>query len=359
MSRVHNFSAGPAVLPLEVLEEVQRDLVDYKGKGLSVMEMSHRSKDYQEIFDNAIAAMKRLLNVGDDYSVLFLGGGASTQFLMLPMNLCPDNKIANYINTGEWATKAYQEAKKIGKQVHLAATSEDKNFSYIPKNFSLSNDPAYLHITTNNTIYGTEWHKDPEVPNGTLLVADMSSDFLSRPVDGNKYGLIYAGAQKNIGPAGATAVIIRRDLIDSMNKGLPTMMSYKTHIDKDSMFNTPPAFPVYVVGLVLNWIEKMGIDNVLKNNIQKAGHIYNVIDSSNFYRGTVEKEDRSLMNITFRLPSEELEDKFIAEAKKLQMIGLKGHRSVGGCRASTYNALPEKACIDLANFMKEFEKNNG
>ncbi len=359
MARVHNFSAGPAVLPLEVLQEVQKDLVDYKGKGLSVMEMSHRSKDYQEIFDNAIASMKRLINVGDDYAVLFLGGGASTQFLMLPTNLCPDDKVANYINTGEWATKAYQEAVKIGKKAHLAASSEDKNFSYIPKNFTLSENPAYLHITTNNTIYGTEWHKDPEVPNGTLLVSDMSSDFLSRPLDGNKYGLIYAGAQKNIGPAGATAVIIRKDLMETMNKGMATMLSYKTHITKDSMFNTPPAFPVYVIGLVLNWVEKMGIDNIYKNNVEKAGLIYNVIDSSSFYRGTVEKEDRSLMNITFRLPSEELEDQFIAEAKKLNMIGLKGHRSVGGCRASTYNALPKEACQALADFMVDFEKRNG
>lgn len=358
MSRIHNFSAGPAVLPLEVLEEVQRDLVDYKGKGLSVMEMSHRSKDYQEIFDNAIASMKRLLQVGDDYTVLFLGGGASTQFLMVPMNLCPDNKVANYINTGEWAGKAYKEAKKIGKQTFLSATSEDKNFSYIPKTFNLSENPAFLHYTTNNTIYGTEWHSVPNVSKDTILISDMSSDFLSRPVDGNKYGLIYAGAQKNIGPAGATAVIIRKDLVEKMNTGLPTMMSYKTHVDKDSMFNTPPAFPVYVIGLVLNWIEKTGLENIQKNNIKKAGYIYDVIDASNFYRGTVEKEDRSLMNITFRLPSEELEEKFIGEAKKLNMIGLKGHRSVGGCRASTYNALPLESSLALANFMKEFETRN-
>lgn len=359
MSRIHNFNAGPAVLPLDVLLEVQKDLVDYKGKGLSVMEMSHRSKEYQEIFDDARATMKRLLNVGDDYDVLFLGGGASTQFLMVPMNLCPEDKEANYINTGEWATKALEEAKKIGKKTFLSASSEDKNFSYIPKEWKISENPAYLHITTNNTIYGTEWHKDPEVENGTLLIADMSSDFLSRPIETNKYGLIYAGAQKNIGPAGATAVIVRKDLIPMMNKNLPTMMSYKTHTSKDSMFNTPPTFPVYVIGLVLHWIENMGLDNLYKQNVEKANYIYNVLDSSSFYHGTVVKEDRSLMNITFRLNSEELEDKFIAEAKKLGMVGLKGHRSVGGCRASTYNSLPVESCKALADFMVEFEKNNG
>ncbi len=358
MSRIHNFNAGPTVLPLDVLLEVQKDLVDYKGKGLSVMEMSHRSKEYQEIFDDAIATMKKLLNIGDDYEVLFLQGGASTQFLMLAMNLCQDDKIANYINTGEWATKAFEEAKKIGKKTFLSASSEDKKFSYIPKEFKLSENPAYLHITTNNTIYGTEWHQDPEVPSDVLLVADMSSDFLSHPINTKKYALIYAGAQKNIGPAGATAVIIRKDLLSLMNKGLPTMLSYKTHADKGSMFNTPPCFPVYVIGLVLHWIEKMGLENVQKQNIEKANYIYNVIDSSSFYHGTVAKEDRSLMNITFRLNSEELEEKFISEAKKLGMIGLKGHRSVGGCRASTYNALPVESCKALADFMKEFEKNN-
>jgi len=360
MKRIHNFSAGPAVLPLEVLQEVQQDLVDYKGKGLSVMEMSHRSKDYQEIFDDATATMKRLLNVGDDYAVLFLGGGASSQFYMLPLNLLPDDKIGNYINTGEWAGKAYKEAIKIGKKAHLAATSEDKKFSYLPKTFTISENPAYLHYTTNNTIYGTEYHKDLEVPKDLLLVSDMSSDFLSRPIDGNKYGLIYAGAQKNIGPAGATAVILRRDLMDKFNKNLPTMMSYKTHIDKDSMFNTPPAFPVYVIGLVLKWIEKQGLEKVLLNNQKKAAYIYDAIDNSNgYYKGTVEKEDRSLMNITFRLPSEELEEKFIGEAKKLDMIGLKGHRSVGGCRASTYNSLPIEATKDLGEFMVDFQKRNG
>lgn len=360
MKRIHNFSAGPAVLPLEVLQEVQKDLVDYKGKGLSVMEMSHRSKDYQEIFDVAVNTMKRLLNVGDDYSVLFLGGGASTQFYMLPLNLCPEDKVANYINTGEWAGKAYKEALKIGKQAHLAATSEDKKFSYLPKSFELSENPAYLHYCTNNTIYGTEYHKVLEVPKDVLLVADMSSDFLSRPVDGNKYGLIYAGAQKNIGPAGATAVVIRRDLIERMNKNLPTMMAYKTHIDKDSMFNTPPTFPVYVIGLVLQWIEKQGLENVLLNNQKKAAYIYDAIDNSGgFYKGTVEKEDRSLMNITFRLPSEELEAQFIDEAKKAGMNNLKGHRSVGGCRASTYNSLPLESTKALGEFMDDFQKKNG
>ncbi len=258
MTRVHNFSAGPAVLPEQVLLEVQEELFDYKGRGLSVMEMSHRSKDYQAIIDNAVASMKRIMSLGDDYEVLFLHGGASTQFYMIPLNFCADDKIANYVDTGAWSTKALKEAKKIGKQMNIAASSADKDFTYIPKKFDISDNAAYLHITTNNTIRGTEYKFDPEIPKEIPLIADMSSNFLSKPMDFNKYSLIYGGAQKNIGPAGVAFVIIRKDLMEKQNTGLPTMMDYKIHIEKGSMFNTPPAFAIYVVGKVLKWIEDNG-----------------------------------------------------------------------------------------------------
>lgn len=358
-NRVHNFNAGPAVLPIEVLMEVQKDLVNYKGKGLSVMEMSHRSKDYQQIIDDTYAMMKKLLKVGDDYDVLFLQGGASTQFYMLPLNFINDNNIGNYTLTGEWASKAYEQAVHIGKKAHIASSSKDAKFNYIPKEFSLSDNPAFLHITTNNTIYGTEYHFDPKVPADVPVIADMSSNFMSKPIDMTKYDMVYAGAQKNIGPAGVTVAIIKRALLEKSNTNLPTMMDYKVHSSKGSMFNTPPCFSIYIVGLVLHWIENFGgLEEVQKNNVEKASYIYNAIDASDFYRGTVAKEDRSLMNITFRLPSEELEEKFISEAKALNMIGLKGHRSVGGCRASTYNALPLESAKALAKFMTEFEKKN-
>lgn len=356
--RVHNFSAGPAVLPEEVLLEVQKDLLDYKGHGLSVMEMSHRSKVYQGIIDEAIAAIKRVMGLDEDYEVIFLQGGASTQFYMVPLNFCPEGKVANYIDTGAWSSKALKEAKKIGKSIHVAASSEDKNYTYIPVNYQLSDNPAYLHITTNNTIHGTEWKIDPDT--GDLpLIADMSSNMMSKPIDVKKYALIYAGAQKNIGPAGVTLVIIRKDMVSQINPGLPTMMDYNTHISKGSMFNTPPCFAIYVTGLVIKWIEAQGgLVAMEKYNIKKANYIYDILDRSDFYRGTVVKEDRSMMNIPFRLPSEDLEKKFIAETTELGMLNLKGHRSVGGCRASLYNSLPLKAAQDLAQFMLDFEKRN-
>lgn len=358
-NRVHNFSAGPGVLPEEVLLEVQRDLVDYKGHGLSVMEMSHRSAVYQGIIDEATDRVKRILNLGDDYEVLFLQGGASTQFYMIPLNFCPEGKTANYIDTGVWSTKALKEAKNIGKNMHIAASSKDKEYTYIPKEYQLSDNPAYLHITTNNTIRGTEFKTDLDT--GDLpLIADMSSNIMSKPFDAKKYSFIYAGAQKNIGPAGTTMVIIRKDMIDKINPGLPTMMNYNTHIAKGSMFNTPPTFAIYVVGLVLKWVENCGgLVEVEKNNIKKANLLYNIFDNSSFYKGTVVPEDRSLMNIPFRLPSEELEKKFIAETAENRMNNLKGHRSVGGCRASIYNAIPMKSVETLAEFMKEFERKNG
>ncbi len=361
MGRVHIFNAGPAVLPEEVLREVQADLFDYKGMGLSVMEMSHRSKEYQAIIDEANAAVKRIYGLGDDYEVLFLQGGASTQFLMAPMNFAPEGKEVNIIHTGAWSKKAIAEAQKIGKTVHIAASSEDKKFTYIPKTWALSDNPAYLHITTNNTIYGTEWKKDPDVPETVPLFADMSSNFMSKPIDAKKYDLIYAGAQKNVGPAGCVVVILKKSLLGRINKSLPTMLDYQTHVSKGSMFNTPPTFSIYVVGLVLKWIEDFGgLEKIEQNNIAKADYIYNAIDGSDgFYKGTVEPGDRSLMNITFRLPSEELEAMFVADAKKEGMIGLKGHRSVGGCRASVYNSLPLPAAHALSEFMRDFQQKHG
>jgi len=359
MARIHNFSAGPAVLPEEVLLEVQEELFDYRGKGLSVMEMSHRSKEYGEIINNAIEAMKRIMNLGDDFEVLYLHGGASTQFYMIPLNFCPEGKTANYVDTGAWSTKALKEAKKMGKKMHIAASSEDKDYTYIPKKFDISNDAAYLHITTNNTIRGTEYKTDPEIPADIPLIADMSSNFLSKPLDFKRYSMFYGGAQKNIGPAGVAFVIIRKDLMEKQNSGLPTMMDYQTHIEKGSMFNTPPAFAIYVVGKVLKWIEDNGgLEVREKVNIEKADFLYDIFDNSDFYRGTVVKEDRSLMNIPFRLPTEELEKKFIAEAAAKGMSNLKGHRSVGGCRASLYNSLRMTAVQDLAQFMLDFEKMN-
>lgn len=356
MERVHNFNAGPAVLPEEVLREAQADLFNYKGMGLSVMEMSHRSKEYQAIIDEANAAIKRIYGIGDDYEVLFLQGGASTQFLMVPMNFAPDGKIANYIHTGVWSKKAIGEAKKIGKPVHLAASSEDKSFSFIPKTHQLSDNPAYLHITTNNTIYGTEWHHDPEVEAGVPLIADMSSNFMSKPIDIQKYSMIYAGAQKNVGPSGAVVVIIKKDFLATAQSGLPSMLDYQIHAKNGSMYNTPPCWTIYMIGLVMKWVEEMGgLEKIAINNQVKAKYIYDAIDESNgFYKGTVVPEDRSLMNITFRMATEELEALFISEAKKAGMIGLKGHRDVGGCRASTYNSLPLPAAHALAEFMKDF-----
>jgi phosphoserine aminotransferase len=361
MERVHNFNAGPAVLPEEVVREAQADFFNYKGMGLSVMEMSHRSKEYQAIIDETHAAVKRIYGLGDEHEVLFLQGGASMQFLMVPMNFAHDGKIANIINTGVWSKKAIAEIKKIGKPVHIAATSEDRNFGYIPKSYELSENPAYLHITNNNTIYGTEFHHDPEVVSGVPLIADMSSNFMSKPIEIDKYSMIYAGAQKNVGPSGCVVVIIKKDFLATAKEGLPSMLDYNVHAKAGSMYNTPPTFTIYMIGLVLKWIEDMGgLEKVATNNQVKAKYIYDVIDNSGgYYKGTVDKEDRSLMNITFRLPSEDLEALFISEAKKAGMIGLKGHRSVGGCRASTYNSLPLPAAHALAEFMNDFMKKNG
>ncbi len=361
MERVHNFNAGPAVLPEEVLREAQADLFNYKGMGLSVMEMSHRSKEYQAIIDETRATLKRIYNLGDEHDVLFLQGGASMQFLMVPMNFIAEGMIPNFINTGVWSKKAIAEVKKIGKPVHIAASSEDKNFSYIPKGYELSENPAYLHVTNNNTIYGTEWHVDPEVTPGVPLIADMSSNFVSKPIDINRYDLIYAGAQKNVGPSGAVVVIAKKAFLETAQPGLPSMLDYKVHAKAGSMYNTPPCWTIYMIGLVLKWVEDMGgLEKIHQNNLVKAKYIYDAIDSSNgFYKGTVVPEDRSLMNVTFRMGTEDLEAQFIAEAKKQGMIGLKGHRDVGGCRASIYNSLPLPAAHALGEFMKDFMQKNG
>lgn len=358
--RIYNFSAGPAVLPEEVLLEAQKDLFSYKGSGMSVMEMSHRGKIFDQIIKEAEADLRKLLDINDNYAVLFLQGGATLQFSMVPLNLMPPKNKADYIITGSWAKKAMKEAKRVGS-VNIAASTESENFSRIPKQSELKLDPdaSYVHFTSNNTIYGTQWKTEPEVGN-VPLVCDASSDILHKKIDVNKYGLIYAGAQKNIGPAGVTLVIIRKDLLERSSDELHTYLNYKVHVENNSLYNTPATFGIYIAGLVFKWLLNMGgLDEMYKRNVEKAKILYDAIDSSDgFYRGTVVPEDRSLMNVTFRLPNEELEKKFIEEAKKRDLDGLKGHRSVGGIRASIYNAFPKKGVEALVTFMEEFRKNN-
>jgi len=358
--RIHNFNAGPAALPLPVLEEIREEFLNYKGCGMSVTEISHRSKWFDEIINEAVERAKRLLGLGDDFDVLFIQGGASLQFCMIPMNLALPGKPVDYINTGTWSTKAIKEAKIQGKDVRVVASSEDANFSYIPKEFEIDPDASYLHFTSNNTIKGTQWFQFPEAGD-VPLVCDMSSDIMSRPFDPKPFGLIYAGAQKNIGPAGAAMVILRKDMLERVPDGLPTMLKYTTFAEKNSLYNTPPCFVIYVVSLVLKWLEENigGLDKMEEINKKKASMLYDLIDSSDFYRGTADKDSRSLMNVTFRLPSEELEGKFVQEALDQGLGGLKGHRSVGGCRASIYNAVSLEAVTALADFMKEFERKNG
>ena len=358
MARIYNFSAGPAVLPLEVLQEAQKEFIDYKGSGMSIIEASHRGKEYDAIHQEAIANFKELLGVGDDYAILFLQGGASTQFAMLPMNLLGHGQTADYVNSGEWATKAIVEAKKIGN-VNIAADCAKEIPTRMPavNELKLTDNAAYLHITSNETIAGSQWKTFPS--STSPLIADMSSDMLSRKFDMKQFALVYAGAQKNLGPAGAALVVMRKKLAERVPENVPTMLKYKTHIDNDSLFNTPPCFTIYIMMLVTRWIKKMGLDNLYKQNIEKAARIYAVIDGTGFYTGTAVREYRSDMNITFRLPSEELEAQFIAEASKQGMKGLKGHRSVGGVRASVYNAFPVEGVEALTGFMKEFEQKNG
>jgi phosphoserine aminotransferase len=359
MSRVYNFSAGPAVLPEEVLKEAAEEMLDYNGTGMSVMEMSHRSKAFEGIITGAEETLRELLNIPSNYKVLFLQGGASQQFAMIPMNLMK-NKVADYIKTGQWAKKAAAEAAIYGK-VNVIASSEDKIYTYIPdlKNLKISDDADYVYICHNNTIYGTSYKELPNVGD-KILVADMSSDFLSQPVDVSQYGLIFAGAQKNVGPAGVVVVIIREDLItDDVLSGTPTMLKYKTHSDNDSLYNTPPAYGIYICGKVFKWLKnKGGLEVMKKINEEKAGILYDFLDSSSMFKGTVVKKDRSLMNVPFVTGSEELDAKFVKEAKEAGFENLKGHRTVGGMRASIYNAMPIEGVKDLVEFMKKFEEEN-
>ena len=355
--RIHNFNPGPAALPLPVLEETREALVDFKGSGMSIAEISHRSTAFEEVIDNAVHRARRLLNMSSDFKVLFLQGGASLQFTMIPMNLIPSNMSADYINTGTWATKAIKEVQILGLPHNVIASSEDRNFCYIPKEYKVSPGAAYLHYTSNNTIKGTQWSSAPN--SGKIpLVSDMSSDIFSRPFDPNPFGLIYAGAQKNLGPAGVTLVIIREDMLERCPKNIPTMLRYSTHAEKNSLYNTPPCLSIFMVSRVLKWIEETigGLEQMERRNREKADLLYNYMDGSDFYMGTADKDSRSMMNVTFRLKSEELEKKFTAEASKNSLGGLKGHRSVGGCRASIYNAIELESVKTLVDFMKDFAK---
>jgi len=359
MDRVYNFSAGPSMLPVEVLEQAQKDMLCYGKSGMSVMEMSHRSKDFEEIIETAEADLRELMNIPDNYKVLFLQGGGSTQFAMIPLNLFRNSKKCDLVNTGQWSKKAMSEAKRYGT-VNVVASSEDKTFTYIPKLDPKDFDPEadYFYITLNNTIYGTKWNKLPETGN-VPLVADASSNILSEEIDVSKFGLIFAGAQKNIGPAGVTIVIIREDLIGHALDFTPTMLNYETHSKENSLYNTPPTYSIYVAGLTFKWLKAMGgVKAMEKINREKAKILYDFLDSSKLFKGTVVPEDRSLMNVPFVLPSEELNDKFISLAKSKGFVNLKGHRTVGGMRASIYNAMPVEGVKKLVELMAQFEKDN-
>ena len=358
--RIYNFSAGPAVLPESVIHKAQDALWNLNGSGIGVMEHSHRGPEITEVFDQAEALCRKVANIPNSHHILFLQGGASSQFFMVPMNLLSKDSTADYINTGSWSKKAIAEAKLFGS-VHVAASSDDQNFTYIPgtEAVSYSDRPAYVHFTSNNTIAGTEFDTEPNAPEGVPLVCDASSDIFSRPIDIAKYGILYAGAQKNLGPAGLTLVIIHKDLAAKAKSDLPTMLQYRTHVDKGSRFNTPPTFAVYVLAQVLQWIVDFGgLDKMAEYNRAKAKTIYDVLDQSNLFYGTVQPDSRSMMNICFRAKKAELEAEFLAQAKQKGLSGLKGHRSVGGMRASIYNAFPSEGCDALVSFMKEFERAN-
>jgi phosphoserine aminotransferase len=354
MTQVHNFSAGPAILPKEAIEEAMEGLRNFKGTGLSVVEISHRSPQWEETMADAEALIRELLGVSNDYAVLFLQGGASMQFSQIPFNLLPEGGTAAYLKTGTWASNAIKEAKYFGN-VNVVASSEDKNFSYIPKGYSIPSDAAYFHITTNNTIFGTQMHQIPDSP--IPLVADMSSDIFSRPVDVNKYALIYAGAQKNMGPAGVTLVIVKKDMVGKSGRKIPTMLDYKTHIDKESMFNTPPVFAIYLSYLTLKWVKKLGgVTAMQKRNEEKARTLYAEVDRNPLFTGTTAVEDRSIMNPTFVMTKPEMEDEFLRVAEEAGISGIQGHRSVGGFRTSLYNALPIESVNHLVGVMQEFAK---
>lgn len=358
--RTYNFNAGPSALPFSVLEKAQAELIDFRGTGMSVMELSHRSHTYEEVHNQAINSLKELLSIPDSYEILFLQGGASLQFSMIPMNFLKPGNKASYIMTGSWSEKAFSEAKLFGDVYHAASTKEG-NYRSIPKveDLQYHNEDSYLHLTSNNTIYGTQWKNFPDSGN-VPLIADMSSDILSKPIDVNKFALIYAGAQKNLGPSGVTVAIIRKDLLEQANTSIPTMLKYSTHAKNNSLYNTPPTFGIYMLGEVLNWVRQLGGLTAISNqNEQKAKFIYDVIDTSNgFYVGHAVPESRSLMNITFNLETEELEKKFLERAKSEGFVGISGHRSIGGCRVSAYNAVPIEACKAFSDFMIDFQTKN-
>jgi phosphoserine aminotransferase len=362
IKRAHNFNAGPAVLPVSVLEQAQMEMLDYQGCGMSVMEMSHRSKVFESIIQTAESDLRELLGIPANYKILFLQGGATLQFAMIPMNIRPAGLSADYIVTGSWSKTAYKESGKVGA-ARIAVTTEKTGFNSIPVDSDIDYDPkaAFVHYTMNETIHGVEWNGIPSVPKNVELICDVSSDFLSKPVDISKFGLIYAGAQKNAGPAGVTIVIVREDLLERVPSNLPVMLDLKTLAESGSLHNTPPAYSIYIVGLVLKWLKVCGgLKGIQKINEEKAGLVYSAIDNSGgFYRGHAVKEARSKMNIPFRLSSEELENQFAKEAEATGLIGLKGHRSVGGLRASVYNALPMESAKALVQFMSDFQKKNG
>jgi phosphoserine aminotransferase len=358
--RIYNFNPGPAALPLNVLEEIQQNFLDFRGSGMSITEISHRSREFDDVINDAVARTRRLLGLDDNFEVLFIQGGASLQFGMIPMNFLSQDRSADYVDTGTWSTKAIKEAELQGKSIQVVASSADKNYSYIPKNINFNDDAAFVHLTSNNTIKGTQWAEFPDT-RGVPIICDMSSDIMSRPLDVHRFGMIYAGAQKNIGPAGVCLVIIRKDLLDWIPDTVPSMLKYSTFAAKNSLYNTPPCFAVYAVQLVLKWLEETigGLDKMAAINQDKAQLLYRFMDGSDFYRATAEADSRSLMNVTFRLPNEDLEKQFVRQALANGLGGLKGHRSVGGCRASIYNAITLEAVQVLVDFMKTFARKNG
>jgi phosphoserine aminotransferase len=362
MNRTYNFNAGPSALPEEVLQIAQKELLNFNQTGMSVMELSHRSKEFENVHNEAQSLLKKLLAIPDHYEILFLQGGASLQFPMIPMNFLSDDQVGNYVLTGVWSEKALKEAKILGMPTAIAASTKETNYDRIPNlsELAVSPDDGYLHITSNNTIYGTQWKEYPKVKDN-LLIADMSSDILSKPLPIENFAMIYAGAQKNLGPSGVTVVILRKDLLEkTLNKQIPTMLRYDTHAKNNSLYNTPPTFSIYMLNKVLQWVsDRGGVTGISKENELKAALIYDAIDESNgFYKGHAINNSRSLMNITFNLANEELSKKFLSEAKEAGFVGLNGHRSVGGCRASTYNAVPYEACKALQQFMLKFKQEN-
>lgn len=357
--RIFNFSAGPAVLPLEVLEEAREDLLSLRGTGIGVLEHSHRGKAFTAVRDEAEAAIREVGSIPDNYKVLFIQGGASLQFAMLPMNFLSEGQTADYVVTGAWAQKAIKDAKAFGT-AHVAATSEDRNFCYIPKDYDFSTDAKYVHFTSNNTIFGTQFASEPDIPDGGTLICDASSDIFSRPIDVSKYGMIYAGAQKNLGPSGVTLVIIRDDLVAAGNDSIPAMLQYRTYAENDSMYNTPPAFGIYLVGRVCQWVlNQGGLSAMQKRNEAKAAKLYDYLETSSLFSATADVDSRSKMNVTFVTGDADTDAEFIKQATAAKLDGLKGHRSVGGMRASIYNAFPSEGVDALVDFMKTFEASRG